>query len=358
MKYNILDLFSGAGGLSEGMRMVEGFETKVATDFNQSALKTFKYNFPKAKIIYGDILNYDVKRSIVNASIEKNVNMIVGGPPCQGFSNKGKKLGLKDPRNFLFLEYLDIVKKLQPKVFVIENVKSMLNAANGYFLEEIKRNVFKMGYNLAYGILDASDFGVPQKRQRAILIASKNENLELPKSNNNVKVTVRDAISDLSYLNSGEGAFKQEYKFSPKSNYQKLMRKNSKELFNHQATSHSSSAVYKLSLIPAEKGKESLPKELLGKQKFKTTWGRLKWNSQSPTIDTRFDTPSNGTNSHPYLNRSITPREAARLQSFPDDFIFLGKKTYVTKQIGNAVPPLMAKAIATAIKEKTGNEII
>lgn len=352
MEFRILDLFSGAGGLSKGMDMVSGFSTVVASDFNKPALDTFKKNFPKTDIIYGDILNEDIKNTIQEISIKNKVNMIIGGPPCQGFSNKGKKLGLKDPRNFLFLEYLEMVKRIQPEVFVIENVKAMLNASGGYFIDEIKKRITDLGYNMTYGVLTASDFGVPQKRQRAIIIAMKDYYPVLPSPTISHEVTVRDAISDLAYLDSGEGKFEQTYKINPESDYQRLMRKNSKELYNHQATSHSELALYKLSLIPPEKGKEYLPKELQGKQQFKTTWGRLKWDSQSPTIDTRFDTPSNGTNSHPYLNRAITPREAARLQSFPDDFVFLGKKTYVTKQIGNAVPPLMAKAIARSIKEQ------
>lgn len=351
MNYNILDLFSGAGGLSRGMEMVNGFKTRVATDFDKSALETFKFNFPEVETIYGNILDENVKNIITNTAIKEKVNMIIGGPPCQGFSNKGKKLGLNDPRNFLFLEYLDMVKRIQPDIFIIENVKAMLTAVDGYFINEIEKHVFNMGYNMVYGVLTASDFGVPQNRQRAILLASKKNGLQLPNPTNDKKTTVKDAISDLAYLNSGEGSFEQEYRYLPMSKYQKMMRRHSKRLYNHQATTHSPEAVRKLSLIPPEKGKEFLSPELQGKQQFKTTWGRLKWNSQSPTIDTRFDTPSNGTNSHPYLNRAITPREAARIQSFPDDFVFLGKKTYVTKQIGNAVPPLMAKAIAQNIKE-------
>ena len=351
MNYNILDLFSGAGGLSRGMEMVNGFKTRVATDFDKSALETFKFNFPEVETIYGNILDENVKNIITNTAIKEKVNMIIGGPPCQGFSNKGKKLGLNDPRNFLFLEYLDMVKRIQPDIFIIENVKAMLTAVDGYFINEIEKRVFNMGYNLVYGVLTASDFGVPQNRQRAILLASKKSDLKLPNPTNNKKTTVKDAISDLAYLNSGEGSFEQEYRYLPMSKYQKMMRGHSKRLYNHQATTHSPEAVRKLSLIPPEKGKEFLSPELQGKQQFKTTWGRLKWNSQSPTIDTRFDTPSNGTNSHPCLNRAITPREAARIQSFPDDFVFLGKKTYITKQIGNAVPPLMAKAIAQNIKE-------
>lgn len=358
MNFRILDLFSGAGGLSKGFEMVDGFESVIATDFNKNALNTYKKNFPKAETVFGDILDPEVKSYIEKQSKKYKVNMIIGGPPCQGFSNKGKKLGLNDPRNFLFLEYLDMVKRLHPKLFIIENVKAMVTAANGYFISEIKNRIESLGYKIDIKILTASDYGVPQKRQRTIILAYDPKfisGLKLPDKTVEKATTVRDAISDLSYLESGDGEFEQDYRTSAQSDYQNLMRKNSTKLYNHVATSHSELALKKLSMIPPEKGKECLPKEMLGKQLFKTTWGRLKWDSQSPTIDTRFDTPSNGTNSHPYLNRAITPREAARIQSFPDDFIFVGKKTHVTKQIGNAVPPLMARAIAANIKSAVDN---
>ncbi len=162
-------------------------------------------------------------------------------------------------------------------------------------------------------------------------------------------VNVQDAISDLAYLGSNEGAFESDYLNPIQSSYQALMRKNSPKLYDHQATNHSQAALEKLKLINKEQGKECLPKNLHGKQQFKSTWGRLNWNKISPTIDTRFDTPSNGTNSHPELHRSITPREAARIQSFSDNYIFYGNKTSVCKQIGNAVPPLLALALGKAI---------
>lgn len=352
MKFKILDLFSGAGGFSKGFSMEENFQPVLATDFNEPALKTYKKNFPDTEIILGDITKDEIRQKIISEAKSREVNMIIGGPPCQGFSNKGKKLGLNDSRNFLFLEYLSIVKELQPQVFVIENVKAMLTAANGYFIDKIKSEINKLGYEMTYGVLTASDFGVPQKRQRAIIIASRNKKILLPSRKIKKNVTVRDAISDLAYLNSGEGGFCQEYIRSPESLYQEFMRKDSINLFNHVATAHSKETLLKLSFIPPEKGKEYLPEKFRGNQKFKTTWGRLKWDTQSPTIDTRFDTPSNGTNTHPELNRAITPREAARLQSFPDNFIFIGKKSHITKQIGNAVPPLMSFAIAKTIREQ------
>jgi len=351
MKFQILDLFSGAGGLSLGLEMNQNFKTVVATDLFKSSLDTLKYNMPDIEIIFGDILNKNIKKKIINESKKRNVNMVVGGPPCQGFSNKGKKLGLKDPRNFLFLEYLDIVKELKPEIFIIENVKTLITASNGYFINEIQDKFRNLGYIVSYHVLRASDYGVPQNRERTFIIGSKTIafNFSLLEKTNKI-TTVKDAISDLNYLNSGEGNVVMDYINKPQSQYQKIIRNNSKKLFNHTATTHSKIAIYKLSLIPAEKGKEFLPKKLLGNQKFKTTWCRLEWGKVSPTIDTRFDTPSNGKNSHPVLNRSITPREAARIQSFPDSFKFLGSKTEICRQIGNAVPPLLAKALADAIE--------
>ena len=349
-EFKILDLFCGAGGFSFGMHQNSNFRTLVALDFDKEAAHTFKQNMPEAEVVTGDITDKKVKKQIIEKSKAVGINMIIGGPPCQGFSMKGKKLGLEDERNYLFKEYLKIVEELSPEVFVIENVKSLLSTAGGFFREQILECINKIGYIVNYGILNAKDFGVPQSRERAIFICSKKKNIELP-IGKAVGVTIRDAISDLAYLNSAQGTFESSYKLDAMSEYQKMMRKNSCKLYNHQATAHSKVALEKLAMIPAEKGKEYLPDELKGKQKFNTTWGRLVWDGVSPTIDTRFDAPSNGTNSHPELNRSITPREAARIQSFSDDFVFYGGKRSVGRQIGNAVPPLLAKGIADKIWE-------
>lgn len=348
-KFRILDLFCGAGGMSYGMHMNPNFETVVGLDINEKLAQTFKKNNPNVELIIGDIQEKSIKEKIFELSNRNKVNMIIGGPPCQGFSLKGKKLGLDDPRNFLFLEYLDIVKRLEPMVFVIENVKSLLSTSNGWFKEEIISTINNLGYQVNVGILKATDYGVPQTRERAIFLCSKSKKIDLPAPTIKKIVTVKDAIEDLSYLNSNEGDFEQEYTTNSISSYQKMMRRNSTKLYNHKASNHNEIAIEKLKMIPPEKGKESLPKEMLGKQKFNSTWGRLVWNEPSPTIDTRFDASSNGKNNHPFLHRSITPREAARLQSFDDAYIFYGNKVEIRTQIGNAVPPLMAKAIADQI---------
>lgn len=354
MKFKILDLFCGAGGLSYGMHKNPHFETVVALDVNENLAITLKKNMPKVNVVIGDIKETAIKEKVIDLSLESGVNMIVGGPPCQGYSMKGKKLGLEDPRNFLFIEYLNFVERLQPDVFVIENVKTLLSTSKGWFKEQILSAIEKLGYFVDVGVLKATYFGVPQSRERTIFICSKKKKIELPLPTVEKPVTVRDAISDLAYLNSGEGGFELEYTTKATSEYQKLMRANSSKLYNHKASNHAEIAIKKLAMIPPEKGKECLPKEMLGKQQFNSTWGRLKWDEPSPTIDTRFDAASNGTNNHPFLHRAITPREAARLQSFDDKYIFYGTKVAVRTQIGNAVPPLMAKAIADKIYMEIG----
>lgn len=355
-EFRILDLFCGAGGFSAGMHKNRAFKTVLASDFNADAAETFKFNMPEAEIIVGDISDSSVKEEIIRRSRELKVNMIIGGPPCQGFSLKGKKLGLDDPRNFLFVEYLKIVEAVQPEVFVIENVKALMSTSAGWFKSEIESRIRKMGYKCSDGILNAKNFGVPQSRERAVFICSKDCIIPLPTGSSEI-VTVRDAISDLSYLDSGEGQFESEYRNEPMSDYQVQRRIGSDRLYNHKASNHKDIAIRKLSMIPPEKGREYLPAELIGKQQFRSTWGRLVWDDISPTIDTRFDASSNGKNNHPYLNRAITPREAARLQSFDDTFVFVGKKIAIRQQIGNAVPPLMGKAIADQIEKSLKNGV-
>jgi len=222
----------------------------------------------------------------------------------------------------------------------------MLNALDGFFLKQIRDKFTSLDYIVNAGYVNAKNFGVPQHRERALIIGSLSRSVELP-IGNGYAVTVRDAISDLDYLESGEGVDECEYQYESKTEYQKMLR--GTKLYNHRATSHNNVAIMKLKMIPPEGDKKSMPIEYHGKQKFATTWSRLRWNDVSPTIDTRFDTPSNGRNSHPYLNRAITPREAARIQSFDDDFVFTGVKTSICRQMGNAVPPMLAKEIGLAV---------
>lgn len=344
------------------------------------------------------------------------VDLVVATPPCQGMSVANhKKKNDEIKRNSLVIESVDLIKQIKPRFFILENVPSFYKTGcidkNDNLLEigsMIEQNL-SGDYRLYDEVINFKNFGANSSRTRTLVIGVCKEFKDFTsaleffpdfkqektlkevigslkplawgeydstdfyhsfrtypkhmqewikdlKEGQSAFENVQDAISDLAYLCSNEGAFESDYLNPIQSSYQALMRKNSPKLYNHQATNHSQAALEKLKLINKEQGKECLPKNLHGKQQFKSTWGRLNWNKISPTIDTRFDTPSNGTNSHPELHRSITPREAARIQSFSDDYIFYGNKTSVCKQIGNAVPPLLALALGKAILKSARND--
>jgi len=345
-KKKVIDLFAGVGGLSLGF-MQAGYEIVLANEIDHYIATAYKHNHPNAEIINEDITKLDIEQTF---GIYKNkIDVIMGGPPCQGFSQKGSRKTINDKRNFLFRYFFKVVKTIKPRYFLIENVPNLLTSEGGFFRTEIEELFQSIGYKLDCNILNAADFGVPQTRRRAFILGKLgDEKISLP-AGNAKKITINEAISDLCFLESGEGCEQQKYNNHPLTHYQKEMRKNSKLLHNHVVTKHSKNAIKKLKLIPEGKGKEVLPPELLTKSIYSGTWSRMLGNEQSVTITTRFDTPSSGRFTHPVLNRCITVREAARIQSFPDDFIFLGPKTSQMKQVGNAVPPLLGFAIAKVI---------
>ena len=357
MKPRVIDLFAGVGGLSLGFEK-KGFEVVLANEYDASIAASYIANHKNTKMIVGDITSLDLEDTF--GKMAGKVDVVIGGPPCQGFSQKGQRKTIHDERNFLFKYYVSVVELVKPKYFVVENVPNLLTAEGGYFRHEIEELFNKLGYSLEYGVLNASDYGVPQNRRRAVIIGKLGGDapkLPIPQGN---KVTIWDAISDLAYLESGEGSEEQEYKFPAESDYEKMLRADSSILFNHIATKHSPLALERLALIPPNAGREVLPEEHLTKSIYSGTWTRMKKDEISVTITTRFDTPSSGKFTHPFLNRAITVREAARIQSFPDDFHFVGNKGSQMKQVGNAVPPLLAAAIAEVImndiKEETKHE--
>lgn len=346
MKPKVLDLFAGVGGFSLGFEQA-GFDVVFANEYDESIAKAYEKNHPNTKMLIADITEVDFVE--VFSEYVNNIDVVIGGPPCQGFSQKGQRKTIYDERNFLFKFYVKIVEYVQPRYFVMENVPNLLTAENGYFRNEIETLFNSLGYNLKMGILNASDYGVPQNRRRAIIIGKRNGVAPTLPIQQSDKTTIWDAISDLSYLNSGEGTDEQDYIIPPQSCYQEEMRKGSLKVFNHIATKHSDIALERLALIPPNRGKEVLPTEHLTKSIFSGTWTRMGKDEVSVTITTRFDTPSSGKFTHPYLNRAITVREAARIQSFPDVFHFIGSKGSQMKQVGNAVPPKLAKAVAEVI---------
>ena len=343
---NVADLFAGVGGLSLGFSQV-GFDVVVAIEFDGEIAQAYSRNHPGTEMINEDITQVDFKELHERF---QDIDIVVGGPPCQGFSQKGKRMSINDPRNFLFKRYVDFVEEFSPKYFVIENVPNIITTHNGYFKNEIIDAFNNLGYEVTCGVLKATDFGVPQDRHRAVFIGQKGElQIGLPKPNGR-HTTVREAIYDLPFIGSGEGTEISHYDKIAFTDYQKLLRGNCQVLYNHVATKHSQLALYRLSLIPRGKGKEVLPKEHLTKSIYSGTWGRLLDDGIAATITTRFDTPSSGRFTHPFLDRCITVREAARLQSFPDDFEIIGTRGSQYKQVGNAVPPMLANIIAEKIK--------
>lgn len=344
-KMKVADLFSGVGGLSQGF-IKAGFEIALAIESDSSIASAYRHNHPDTDMYNEDICKMDFKQV---HKTHPHIDVVIGGPPCQGFSQKGKRLKLDDPRNFLFLRFVEFVKIFKPKYFVLENVPNIITTSNGYFKEQIVSAFSGMGYSVSNGVLCALDFGIPQDRRRAVFIGVLNDNpIALPQPNGK-KCTIVDAIYDLPFIKSGEGTEVSQYDKLALSDYQMELRGNQAVLYNHVATNHSSAALRKLALIPKGKGKEVLPKELLTKSIYSGTWCRLLEEGYAPTITTRFDTPSSGRFTHPILDRCITIREAARIQSFPDSFVFHGNRTSQMKQVGNAVPPLLAYEIATVI---------
>lgn len=339
------DLFAGVGGMSEGFRMA-GFDIAFAVEFDKEIAKAYSQNHKETDVLAEDICSIDVSKLHEK---HPHIDVIIGGPPCQGFSQKGKRLSLDDPRNFLFHQYVRFVSEFRPKYFVLENVPNIITTSDGYFKNQIIEEFGKLGYVVKYGVLKAVDFGVPQDRHRAVFIGQLHQNtLELPKPTG-VHTTVKEAIYDLPFIASGEGKEVSVYDKKATTAYQKELRGNSNVLYNHVATTHSKIALERLSMIPKGAGKEVLPAEHRTKSIYSGTWSRLLEDGVATTITTRFDTPSSGRFTHPILNRCLTVREAARIQSFPDSFIFYGTKTIQMKEVGNAVPPFMARAIAQEI---------
>ncbi len=343
----VIDLFCGVGGLSLGLEMA-GFNAVLGLEKDEKIAEGYKVNFPKSRCLERDIstLSPEDYREILG---DTDIDLIAGGPPCQGFSQKGKRLNLDDERNFLFKYYIDLVDSIKPKAFLIENVPNLLSTSNGYFYKEIQTALKAMGYTVSSKILNAKDYGVPQSRRRAFIIGIRgNTEFTFPTPLKKL-VTVEDAIGDLPRLKSGESWDSLGYPNTAYSAFQKQIRKKSTNINNHKSTNHSDIALERLAMIPENGGKEYLPKEHLTKSIYSGTWTRLRSHEQAPTITTRFDTPSSGQFTLPTQDRCLSIREAARLQSFPDWFQFTGTKSTQMLQVGNAVPPLLAKSIGTSL---------
>jgi len=347
MNKNMIDLFAGVGGLSLGFEMC-GFKVVLANEYDSSIAEAYIKNRKNPNMIVDDITKLPINETF--GKYKGKVDLVVGGPPCQGFSAKGQRKSINDPRNFLFRYFVDVVSTVKPLYFVMENVPGLLTTEGGYFKKELMDLFSKLGYTVNADVLCAANYGVPQNRKRAVIIGKRDamHPVQMPEKHKKI-TTIWNAISDLAFLSSGEGQEVQDYMNAAQSKYQEQMREGSEQLYNHIATKHSAVALKRMAMIPPKGGKEFLPPEHITKSIYSGTWERMDADDVSVTITTRFDTPSSGKFTHPFLNRAITVREAARIQSFPDTFHFFGTKSSQMKQVGNAVPPLFAKAIAEAI---------
>lgn len=341
--FNVLDLFCGAGGLSYGFESA-GYDILVGIDNDAKALETFERNHRGAKSICGDITQITYENDIKPLLGGKTIDVIVGGPPCQGMSLSGPRK-FDDPRNKLYLSYIRLVQEIQPKAFVIENVPGLVSLFGGQIKDNIIEKFTAMGYKVEYKIMCSSDYGVPQSRKRVVFVGSKNGSFEYPAISSEI-VTCGMALSDLPPLEHELGEEVSEYPVAPENEYQKLMRKNSRQVLNHVAANHSEKVTSIISLVPDGGNYKDLPEEYRNSRNFHVAWTRFASNKPAPTIDT-----GHRHHFHYKYNRVPTVRECARLQSFPDDFQFLGNKTQQFRQVGNAVPPLMAQAIAEQVKK-------
>lgn len=342
LKPTFIDLFSGCGGLSLGFEMA-GFESILAVDNWQDALDTYSYNRKNSKTLCADLATLDPAELKKEKGINE-VDVIIGGPPCQGFSVAGKRI-IDDIRNTLYKSFVRFVEVFQPNAFVMENVPNILSIGEGVVRESILKDFTSLGYTVEYKVLMASDYGVPQNRKRAIFVGFKNgTHFEFPEKFKTAPVTSYEALSDLTESSIAEGA---DYPLPPMSEFQRAIRKGSKGVFNHEITIHNEKTKTIIAMVPDGGNYKNLPKELWSTRKVHIAWTRL--NSQKPsfTIDC-------GHNHHFHysFNRVPTVRESARLQSFPDKFVFLGNKGSQLKQVGNAVPPLLSKEIASKILEQ------
>lgn len=339
MSLRILDLFCGAGGLSLGFERT-GFEVVKAIDNNKYAIETYNNNRSKKIGEVKDITTVDDKY----VSTLGKIDGIIGGPPCQGFSTAGQRI-IDDERNKLYRYYFKILEKIHPKFFVIENVTGILNFSGGLVKEDILKRADKLGYNMYYRIFDTSEYGIPQVRKRVIFIGFDKTlfktSYEFPIKNKK-KISIEEAISDLPSLDKNED--NTIYSHPPKTKYQKYIRDNMKELHNHVQSNHTDETKKAISLVPEGGSLRDIPEDKRNGRNYHALLRKMDRSKPALCIDT-----GHRTYFHYEEKRVPSVRENARLQSFKDSYIFYGPKQEQYKQVGNAVPPILAETIAKSI---------
>ncbi len=344
---NAIDLFAGCGGLSKGF-MDAGFDVLLGVDNDTAALRTFAYNHKNAKTLNADLSKRETFDLIKETIDNQEIDLIIAGPPCQGFSLTGPRK-FDDERNKLYLAVFTAVQELNPRAFVIENVNGMATLYDGQIKEEIIRRFEALGYTVNCDVLCAADYGVPQARRRLVFIGMKPEYGKFIFPNPVVKpedhVTCREALDDLPPLETDLGQEESAYIKPPRTAYQKKMRGDCQVLYNHVATKHTDYVKSVIAQVPEGGNYKDLPEGVGTSRNFHEAWTRYDGNKPSRTIDT-----GHRNHFHYQYNRVPTIRENARLQSFPDDFVFFGTKTQQNRQVGNAVPPLLGYHLGMEIK--------
>lgn len=344
MKNKIIDLFCGCGGLSLGFEQA-GFEVAYAIDMWQAAINTYNHNH-KEKVAECRDIHELTNEKLQELKAGGEIVGVIGGPPCQGFSKVGTR-DVNDPRNHLYLEYCRVVEEVSPDFFVLENVSGLLTLCKGMFKEDIIKRFSELGYTVEYKEVCAADYGVPQNRHRVFFVGMKKDKFEFPEKLEKI-ITSKDAISDLLPLNLENGMdSSHEYFCLPQNEYQKKMRGSLDRVTNHQITVHTQKTIDIISMVPDGGTIYDLPDKYWEVRKYRKGFERMPSTRPCHTVDT-----GHRNYFHYKENRIPTARENARLQSFPDDYVFLGTKTDQYKEIGNAVPPLLAYHIAKAIKEQ------
>lgn len=351
-QYNIIDLFAGVGGLSYGFSKLPQFNIIAANEIEKDISIAYKLNHPDVNMLNCDInsLTEDVLEEALNG---KKVDIVVGGPPCQSYSTLGKRQ--MDDRANLFMQYKRVLKMLQPKAFVFENVVGILSMDKGNLFKQVQAEFEDLGYNLQYRVLDAVNFGVPQHRERVILVGFKGDNNFVypePTHGEGLKpyVTLKDAIGDLPVLKSGEK--KTNYASEATNEFLKFVRNNSSDILEeHSVPKNGEHLVRIMEALKDGQSKDDLPEDIRPKSGYGNTYAKLWWEKPSTTITRNFACPSSSRCIHPRDSRAMSIREGARLQSFPDDYKFYGADGMKRLEIGNAVPPLLSMAIAKQMLE-------
>lgn len=354
-KPTCIDLFSGAGGLSKGF-LDAGYNVVLGVDNDKAALETFKANHGKSEAMNLDLFNHDNINVIVDFLASKDINdidVLVGGPPCQGFSIAGPR-DMNDKRNQLYLAMVKLAETIKPKAIVLENVPGMVTTNGGIGAKRVVSDFSKIGYTMVPKLLYAPEYGIPQIRKRVVFVGLRDtdEIFDFPAPTTKPEdfITCEDAISDLPTLQTSSGEIIygdeiQDYRTEPKTEYQKLMRKNSSKVYNHIGSIPIEKTRTMIALVPEGKNYKALPDEYRGLYKYHEALTRYHSKKPSLTINT-----GHRSHFHYKFNRIPTVRESARLQSFPDDFIFYGNKSEQYRQVGNAVPPILGYEIAKKLK--------